>query len=111
MSQIVLKLSQSDCAAFVACGEQGLTDRGVLHPLTAYAIANGIEARPLSICDNLWKDQGGSIAKRNLIPYATDFVYRPMLKATPIDFGCGPALEAAHASGASLDQSEVDNAE
>ena len=49
MSQIVLKLSQSDCAAFVACGEQGLTDRGVLHPLTAYAIANGIEA---SLCQS-----------------------------------------------------------
>ena len=93
---------QCDCAAIQACGEQSLTARGVLHPLTAYAVANGIDARPLSLCENLWKDQGGAIAKRNLVPYATEFVYAPMLRSTPIDFGCGPALEAAMESGASL---------
>ena len=75
--------------------------------MTAYAVANVIEARPLSLCENLWKDQGGSIAKRNLVPYATEFIYCPMLRATPIDFGCGPALQAAMASGATLVHEEA----
>ena len=72
--------------------DQGLTAICLLmHPLTAYALANVIEARPLSLC-----------AKCNLVPNATEFVYSPMLRANPIDSRCGPALQAEWASGASL---------